>query len=198
MASYLAELHDQGLARRRVAAGVASRALAGEPSPVGEGTGPVLAGSRRTADDRRPGGDRSGRLTWPPSSHLPTAAASRPWRRVRGNVALKRDRLAARRSTLRRVLERAAPGARPEPQASRPNGERRRCELLGVRGAASGRSTTWKGDGRGGISGSRPAAATWGGCCPAPHRPGELVTPRRRVPRARRPRRDDARAGPAR
>ena len=142
--SYLAELHDQGRARRprrRVAA-----ALLPGLSPANR----ARSGKGRAQSWPAPGGPptiggRSGRLTWPPSSHLPTAAASRPWRRVRGNVALKRDRLAARRSTLRRVLERAAPGARPGPQ-----GERRRCELLGVRGAASGRSTTWKGDGRGG------------------------------------------------
>ena len=102
LATYLAELHDQGRAASSAAMAVAAarfRAkLAGEPNPAGEATARVLAGYRRTAGDR-------GRGQAPAFTAADLAAVNatchRPRRRGRG---FESDQVAAERGRLDGVI----------------------------------------------------------------------------------------------
>ena len=100
LAAYLAELHDQGRAPASAATAVTGACfrarLAGEPSPAGERTARVLAGYRRTADDR---GRGQARPFGASDLAAVLATCHQPRRRGRGReseeVALDRGRLDA-------------------------------------------------------------------------------------------------------
>ena len=80
MASYLAELHDQGRAPASVSTEVAAACFRARPASRarrGNGRARVLAGSRRTAGAIETGGDRSGRRSWPPASPPATSRRRR-------------------------------------------------------------------------------------------------------------------------
>ena len=100
LASYLAELHDQGQAPASASTAVAAACfrarLASEPGPAGERTARVLAGYRRTAGDR---GRGQARPFGAADLAAVLATCHQPRRRGRGResegVALKRGRLDA-------------------------------------------------------------------------------------------------------
>ena len=100
LATYLAELHDQGRAPASASTAVAAACfrarLAGEPSPAGERTARVLGGYRRTAGDR---GRGQARPFGAADLAAVLATCQRPRRRGRGvesdPVALERGRLDA-------------------------------------------------------------------------------------------------------
>ena len=84
LATYLAELHDQGRAPASASTAVAAACfrarLAGEPSPAGERTARVLAGYRRTGGDRGRGQARPFGVS---DLAAVLATCPRPRRRVR-------------------------------------------------------------------------------------------------------------------
>ena len=100
LATYLAELHDQGRAPASAATAVAAACfrarLAGEAGPAGERTARVLAGYRRTAGDR---GRGQARPFGAADLAAVLATCHRPRRRGRGvesdQVARERGRLDA-------------------------------------------------------------------------------------------------------
>ena len=100
LATYLAELHDQGRAPASAATAVAAACfrarLAGGPSPAGERTAQVLAGYRRTAGDR---GRGQARPFGAADLDAVIATCHQPRRRGRGReseeVARERGRLDA-------------------------------------------------------------------------------------------------------
>ena len=170
------------LARRWPRRGFRAR-LAGEPSPTGERTGPSpgrLPAARRRS---RPGGDFSGRRTWPPSSPprgRRRVRNGRPRDRPRRRPVARRERHDAVRR--RRALAAARKGPRSRPPAGPGN---HRYPAPGVESDAQLRRAWGRTvrlppiGGTGGASASPAVAASWAGARSESRRPA--VEPTRRT-----------------